>query len=86
MYNEGISVSGDLLDTGIEHKIVNKSGNTYSFGEERLGIGREKAKAFLRENPKMMKQIEKKIWEAVERGEAPDEEQGKTGEKESVEE
>ena len=85
MYNEGISVSGDLLDTGIEHKIVNKSGNTYSFGEERLGVGREKAKAFLRENPKMMKQIEKKVWEAVDQGAAPDEEQGKTGEKVKVE-
>ncbi|MBD3311017.1 MAG: recombinase RecA [Candidatus Magasanikbacteria bacterium] len=84
MYNEGISISGDLLDSGIEHKVVNKSGNTYSFGEEKLGVGREKAKLFLREHPKMMKKIEKKIWEAVERGEAPEEEKGKPGEKETV--
>ncbi|PIT86524.1 MAG: recombinase RecA [Candidatus Magasanikbacteria bacterium CG10_big_fil_rev_8_21_14_0_10_43_6] len=76
MYNEGISLSGDLLDTGIEHKIINKSGNSYSFGEEKLGVGREKAKQYLRENPKMMKLIRTKIWEAVERGEAPDEEKG----------
>lgn len=84
MYNEGISVSGDMLDTGVAHKVIDKSGNTYSFGEEKLGVGREKTKAYLRDNPKILKQIEKKIWEAVERGEAPDEEQGKTGEKENV--
>ena len=85
MYNEGISVSGDMLDTGVEHKIINKSGNTYTFGEEKLGVGREKTKLFLREHPKMLKQIEKKIWEAVERGEAPDEEKGKPGKKQTVE-
>ncbi len=85
MYNEGISVSGDLIDTGIEYKVVNKSGNSYSFGEERFGVGREKAKAFLREHPKMMKEIRKKIWEAIERGEAPPEEKGKPGKKETVE-
>ncbi|MBT3539085.1 recombinase RecA [Candidatus Parcubacteria bacterium] len=85
MYNEGISVSGDLLDTGIEHKIINKSGNSYSYGEEKFGVGREKAKLYLRENPKLMKEIKKKVWEAVKRGEAPDEEEGKKGEKQSVE-
>lgn len=85
MYNEGISVSGDLLDTGVQHKIIHKSGNSYSFGEEKLGVGREKAKLFLREHPKLIKDIRGKIWEAVERGEAPDEEKGKPGEKETVE-
>lgn len=73
MYNEGISVSGDLIDTGVIHQVIHKSGNSYSFGEEKLGVGREKAKQFLRENPKLMKQIREKIWEAVERGEAPEE-------------
>jgi len=85
MYNEGISRSGDLLDTGIEYKVINKSGNTYSYGEEKLGVGREKAKLFLRENPKIMKTIQKNIWEAVKRGAAPDEEQGKTGKEQKVE-
>ena len=85
MYNEGISLSGDILDTGIEYKVINKSGNSYSYGEEKLGVGREKAKLFLKENKKMMKEIEKKIWEVVERGEAPDEEEGEEGEKEEVE-
>lgn len=85
MYNEGISLSGDILDTGIEHKVINKSGNSYSYGEEKLGVGREKAKVFLRENPKLMKEIEKKIWEVVRAGEAPDEEEGTPGKEESVE-
>jgi len=84
MYNEGISVSGDLLDTGIAHRVVHKSGNSYSFGEEKLGVGREKAKSYLRENPKLMKQIEKKIWEAVKRGDAPEQEE-KKGNEEDVE-
>ncbi|MBI5221937.1 MAG: DNA recombination/repair protein RecA, partial [Candidatus Magasanikbacteria bacterium] len=79
MYNEGISVSGDLLDTGVLHKIVTKLGNSYSFGEEKLGVGREKAKQYLRENPKLMKEIREKIWEAVEKGEAPEEESGVAG-------
>ncbi len=86
MYNEGISVSGDLLDTGVEHKVVNKSGNSYSFGEEKLGVGREKAKQYLRENPKLIDKIRKQIWEVIDKGEAPDEEQGKAEEKEEVEE
>jgi len=85
MYNEGISVSGDLLDTGIQHKIIDKSGNSYKYKEEKLGVGREKAKLFLKENPKMMKEIKDKIWEAVKKGEAPEEEERKPGEKESVE-
>ena len=75
MYNEGISLSGDLLDTGVLHRVINKSGNSYTYGEEKLGVGREKAKQFLRENPKLMKDISKQIWEAVKKGEAPEEEE-----------
>jgi len=75
MYNEGISLAGDLLDTGVLHKVINKSGNSYAYGEEKLGVGREKAKQYLRENPKLMKEINKNIWEAVKKGEAPDEEE-----------
>ncbi len=57
MYNEGISLAGDLLDTGVELGVVNKSGNSYAFGPEKLGMGRENAKAALRARPDMMKQI-----------------------------
>ncbi|MEF3691427.1 MAG: recombinase RecA [Candidatus Moraniibacteriota bacterium] len=61
MYNEGISRSGDLLDTGVKLEVVKKSGNSYSFGEEKLGTGREKAKTFLKENPKVFNTIEKAV-------------------------
>jgi len=61
MYNEGISISGDLLDTGVVHSVISKSGNTYSFGDIKLGVGRENAKRFLRADQKLMKEIRKKI-------------------------
>lgn len=61
MYNEGISIAGDLLDTGIAYNVIKKAGNTYSFNEEKLGVGRENAKRFLRADKKMMKEIRKKI-------------------------
>lgn len=85
MYNEGISVAGDMLDTGVAQKVINKSGNSYSYGEEKFGVGREKAKAYLRENPKLMKTIRKQIWEVIEKGGAPDEEEGVKGKDVSVE-
>lgn len=65
MYNEGISISGDLIDSGVAEEVIHKSGNTYSFGEEKLGVGRENSKNFLRENPKLMKGLRKQIWDAV---------------------
>jgi len=65
MYNEGISLTGDLIDTGVMEEIVQKSGNTYLFGEEKLGVGRENAKAFLRENPRLITAIRQKIWDTI---------------------
>jgi recombination protein RecA len=61
MYNEGISYTGDLLDTGVKYEVVKKSGNSLSFGETKLGAGRESAKAFLREHMDMAKEIETAI-------------------------
>ncbi len=61
MYNEGISIAGDVLDTGIQFEVIGKSGNTYSYKEHKLGVGRENAKAFLRENGKLLKEIRKEI-------------------------
>ncbi len=84
MYNEGISVAGDVLDTGVLHRVIAKSGNSYSFGEEKLGVGREKAKQFLKENPPLIAEIVDKVWEAVMRGELPEEEKGKPGEAEDM--
>ncbi|HLD28553.1 MAG TPA: DNA recombination/repair protein RecA, partial [Patescibacteria group bacterium] len=65
MYNEGISISGDAIDQGVGYGVLTKSGNSYSFGEERLGVGRENAKSFLRANPKLLDRIKKEIWVAV---------------------
>ncbi|NTW46203.1 MAG: recombinase RecA [Candidatus Moranbacteria bacterium] len=61
MYNEGISASGDLVDTGVRFEVVKKSGNSFLFGETKLGVGREVAKTFLKENPKIAAEIGKAI-------------------------
>lgn len=61
MYNEGISLSGDLLDTGVAFGVVTKSGNSYSYGDMKLGVGRETAKTALRADKKTMKEIRIKI-------------------------
>ncbi len=58
MYNEGVSKMGDLLDLAVEKEIVDKRGSFYSFGETRLGQGREKSKNFLRENQALASEIE----------------------------
>lgn len=65
MYNEGISLAGDILDTGVDYEVVKKSGNTYSFGETKLGVGRENAKNFLKQNPKIVGEIKKQVWARV---------------------
>ena len=64
-YGPGICSEGCILDLGIEHDIVQKSGSFFSYGDERLGQGRNNAKGYLRENPEMAKEIERKIYEAV---------------------
>jgi recombination protein RecA len=75
MYNEGISVSGDVLDTGVVYNVIDKKGNTYAWGEEKLGVGRETAKRFLMDNPKTLEKIRKQVVEMVERGDTPGEEE-----------
>ncbi|MEM6259267.1 MAG: DNA recombination/repair protein RecA, partial [Planctomycetota bacterium] len=57
MFDEGISASGDLIDLAVEEGIVQKSGAWFSFGEVRLGQGRENAKAFIRENTDLFDEI-----------------------------
>lgn len=65
MYNEGISIAGDLLDTGVKYGVVKKAGNSYTFNEEKLGVGRENAKAALRENKKLMNELQKTVSKRV---------------------
>ncbi len=63
MYNEGISLSGDLLDLATEYGVIKKSGNSYSYNDEKLGVGRENAKAALRERSELFVPIRKQIIE-----------------------
>ena len=60
-YGEGISRTGELVDLGVEHKLIVKSGAWYAYGDVRLGQGRENAKRFLRENTDLGDEIEKKL-------------------------
>jgi len=65
VYGEGISRLGSLLDLGVTHKVVEKSGAWYGYGSERIGQGRENAKRFLQENPAMADEIEAKLRAAL---------------------
>ncbi len=64
-YGDGISKQGCLIDLGLEHDLVKKSGSFFSYGELRLGQGRNNSKRYLTENPKLAKEIEAKILEKV---------------------
>jgi recombination protein RecA len=61
LYNEGISKEGELVDMGVERNIVEKSGAWYSYNKERIGQGKDNARQFLKENPAIAADIEKKI-------------------------
>ena len=63
LYGQGISRSGELLDLGIEAKIIDQSGSWFAFGSEKLGQGREKVRALLDENLDLRNQIEAKVVE-----------------------
>ena len=65
IFGQGISREGSLLDVAAEHGIVKKSGAWYTYDEEQLGQGREKAKQFLRENPEIALQLQAEVHEAV---------------------
>ncbi|MDP6259819.1 MAG: recombinase RecA [Rhodospirillales bacterium] len=63
MYGEGISKMGELIDLGVKAEIVEKSGSWFSYDSQRIGQGRENVKTFLKENPDMAEEIERKIRE-----------------------
>lgn len=65
MYNQGISKIGEIVDIGAELEIIKKSGAFYSYGETKLGQGRENAKTFLSENPKIASEIEEVIKNSI---------------------
>jgi len=61
MYGEGISKTGEIIDLGVKAEVVEKSGSWYSYGDERIGQGRENVRKFLLQNPEMADEIERKI-------------------------
>lgn len=65
MYNEGISRSGDILDIAVSRNIVDKSGAWFAYNDQKIGQGREAAKTYLNENPKVMEELSKKIRSAA---------------------
>jgi recombination protein RecA len=65
LYNEGISREGEIIELGVVHRIVEKSGAWYAYKGEKIGQGKDNAREFLRENPEMAQEIETRIREAV---------------------
>ncbi len=65
MYGQGFSKEGSLLDMGVSNKIINKTGAWFSYGDMRIGQGRENAKAFLKDNPEVAAEIEAKLREVM---------------------
>ena len=65
MYNEGISYLGDILDLAAQHGVVEKSGAFYKYDGATIGQGRDKTKEYLRENPKVLAEIDKKVRDKV---------------------
>jgi recombination protein RecA len=65
MYNEGISTTGDTLDLAAVHDVVQKAGAFYKYNDETIGQGREAAKQYLKDNPKILAEIDKKVREKV---------------------
>lgn len=65
LYNQGISKEGDVLDSGLAYNVLQKSGNTVSYGEVKFGVGREACKQYLHDNPKVMEEIRIKAIEAA---------------------
>lgn len=65
MYNQGISRSGDVLDLAVNRNIIEKSGAWFAYGDEKIGQGREAAKQFLQDNPKVLAKIAKQVADAA---------------------
>lgn len=65
MYNEGISRNGDILDLAVQYGIVGKSGAWFDYKDEKIGQGRDKTKEFLKQNPEVANEIDKKVREKV---------------------
>ncbi|MEG8127785.1 recombinase RecA, partial [Xanthomonas hortorum pv. gardneri] len=71
LYGEGISREGELIDMGVEAKLVEKAGAWYSYGEERIGQGKDNARTYLRDNPQVAIKLEAELREKFQPAEAP---------------
>ena len=65
VYGEGISQTGEVIDLGVEHNLINKAGAWYSYGEERIGQGREAVRSYLKENPEIYETVKGKLKEIL---------------------
>ena len=65
MYGEGISKTGEILDLGVEHELIEKSGSWFSYGGTKLGQGRDSVKVLLKDNPELMEELEGKIFQII---------------------
>jgi len=65
MYGVGISRIGEILDLGVEYEIIKKSGSWFSYGDTKLGQGRDAVKVILQDNPELLEELEVKIKEAI---------------------
>jgi len=73
MFGEGVSKLGEIIDLGVEHEIIKKSGSWFSYGENKLGQGRDSVKSILKDNPELMEEIHNKIVASI-NGETTEEE------------
>ena len=65
MYGEGISKTGEIVDLGVEYGVIKKAGSWFSYGETKLGQGRESVKTLICDNPELAEELENKIVEAI---------------------
>jgi recombination protein RecA len=65
MYGEGISKSGEIIDLGVQYNIIKKSGSWFSYGETKLGQGRDSVRGLIADNPELSQELETKIVDAI---------------------
>ena len=65
IYGEGISKIGEIIDLGVNYEIIKKSGSWFSYGDTKIGQGRDAVKILLQDNPELMDELEQKIMETL---------------------
>lgn len=65
MYGQGISLLGEIIDLGVDHNVIKKSGSWFSYGDTKLGQGRDAVKQLLEDNPELKEEIEAKVRAAI---------------------